>query len=256
MNNQTWVALTTILRKEVNRFMRIWVQTLVPPVITMTLYFVIFGSLIGSRIGDMAGFSYIQFIAPGLIMMSVITNSYANVCSSFFSAKFQRNVEELLVSPVPTLVIILGFVGGGILRAMLIACLVTGVAMFFTELQIHDLLVILTTVLLTSSLFSAAGLINAVFAKTFDDISIVPTFILTPLTYLGGVFYSLSALPEFWQTVSQVNPIVYMINGFRYGFLGAADFSLVTSYSVLIAFNVVLLTIAYVLINRGVGTRS
>ena len=256
MSRSHWVPLVTILRKEVNRFMRIWVQTLVPPVITMTLYFVIFGSLIGSRIGEMGGFDYIQFIAPGLIMMSVITNSYSNVCSSFFSAKFQRNVEELLVSPVSTAVIILGFVGGGMLRAMLIAVLVTGVSMIFTNLNINDFLVIMSTVLLTSSLFAVAGLINAVFAKTFDDISIVPTFILTPLTYLGGVFYSLKALPEFWQLVSQANPIVYMINGFRYGFLGVADFSLTTSYSVLIAFNLALFGIAYWLLSRGVGTRN
>ena len=256
MNNNVAVALITIWRKEITRFIRIWVQTLVPPVITMTLYFVIFGSLIGSGIGTMEGFSYIQFIAPGLIMMSVITNAYANVCSSFFSAKFNRNVEELLVSPAPTAVIILGFIGGGVLRAMLIACLVTLVSMFFAELSMHNIGVILSTVLLTATLFSAAGLINAVFAKTFDDISIIPTFVLTPLTYLGGIFYSLKALPEFWQMVSQANPIVYMINGFRYGFLGVADFNLSTSYAVLIVMNVLLFGIAYVLIQRGVGTRS
>ena len=220
---QNYVALTTIWIKECTRFLRIWVQTLVPPAITMSLYFVIFGSLIGNRIGEMGGFTYMKFIVPGLIMMSVITNSYANVSSSFFSAKFQRNIEELLVSPVPTSVIILGYVGGGVARAILIGIIVTLVSLFFVDVQIHHLGIIAITLLLTSTLFATAGLINAVFAKTFDDISVVPTFVLTPLTYLGGVFYSLTLLPEFWQWVSKANPVVYMVNGFRYGFLGVSD---------------------------------
>ena len=208
-----WVALTTIWIKECTRFLRIWVQTLVPPAITMSLYFVIFGNLIGQRIGDMGGFSYMEFIVPGLIMMSVITNSYANVSSSFFSAKFQRNLEEMLVAPVPTWVIILGYIGGGVARAMLIGLIVSVVSMLFVDVSIHSLPVIVITLLLTATLFATAGLVNGIFAKTFDDISLIPTFVLTPLTYLGGVFYSLSLLPEFWQWVSKANPIVYMVNG-------------------------------------------
>lgn len=253
---QNWVALTTIWIKECTRFMRIWIQTLVPPAITMSLYFVIFGSLIGNRIGQMGGFTYMEFIVPGLIMMSVITNSYANVSSSFFSAKFQRNIEELMVSPVPTSVIILGYVGGGVARAILIGIIVTSVSLFFVDVQIHHIGVIVLTLLLTSILFSTAGLINAIFAKTFDDISVVPTFVLTPLTYLGGVFYSLSLLPEFWQWVSKANPIVYMVNGFRYGFLGVSDVDISVSVSLLVFFNVLLFGIAYYLLKTGKGIRS
>jgi ABC-2 type transport system permease protein len=254
--SSNWVALTTLWIKECTRFLRIWVQTLVPPAITMTLYFVIFGSLIGERIGEMGGFSYMEFIVPGLIMMSVITNSYSNVSSSFFSAKFQRNVEELLVSPVPTWAIILGFVGGGVARACLIGIIVTCVSMFFVDVHIHNIGVIVITLVLTSVLFATAGLVNGIFAKTFDDISIVPTFVLTPLTYLGGVFYSLTLLPEFWQWVSKANPIVYMVNGFRYGFLGVSDVNVVISLSLLVAFNVALFSLAYVLLERGTGIRS
>jgi len=256
MANAEFTALKTIWIKECTRFLRIWVQTLVPPAITMSLYFVIFGSLIGSRIGEMGGFSYMEFIVPGLIMMSVITNSYSNVSSSFFSAKFQRNIEELLISPVSSWIIILGFVGGGVTRAILIGIIVTTISMFFVDIQIYNLGMIILTLLLTSVLFATAGLINAVFAKTFDDISIIPTFVLTPLTYLGGVFYSLTLLPEFWQWVSKANPIVYMVNGFRYGFLGVSDVSFATSVMVLILFNLILLSLAYQLINRGVGLRS
>lgn len=256
MHNRNMVALRTIWIKECSRFMRIWVQTLVPPAITMTLYFVIFGNLIGSRIGQMGGFSYMEFIVPGLIMMAIITNSYSNVSSSFFSAKFQRNVEEMLVAPVPTWVVLLGFVGGGMARAMLIGVIVSCVAMLFVDVQIHSVAALLVTLILTSSLFACAGLINAVFAKSFDDISVIPTFVLTPLTYLGGVFYSLSLLPEFWQTLSKANPIVYMINGFRYGFLGIADVSLQASIAVLLLFNFVVFAFAYILLHRGVGIRS
>jgi ABC-2 type transport system permease protein len=237
MPSRNMVALQTLWIKECTRFLRIWVQTLVPPAITMTLYFVIFGNLIGSRIGQMGGFSYMEFIVPGLIMMAVITNSYANVCSSFYSAKFQRNIEEILVAPVSNWIIIVGFVGGGVARAMIIA-------------------VIIITLLLTSILFSTAGLINAIFAKTFDDISIIPTFVLTPLTYLGGVFYSLSLLPEVWQWISKINPIVYMVNGFRYGFLGVSDVNYLVSLALLVLFNVILLNVAHSLIKRGVGIRA
>ncbi len=256
MANRNFVALRTIWIKECTRFLRIWIQTLLPPAITMSLYFVIFGSLIGSRIGQMGGFSYMEFIVPGLIMMAVITNSYANVSSSFFSAKFQRNVEELLIAPVPNWIIIMGFVGGGVARAVLIGIIVTCVSMFFVDVKIHNLPIIVVTLLLTASMFSTAGLINAIFAKTFDDVSIIPTFVLTPLTYLGGVFYSLTLLPEFWQWVSKINPIVYMVNGFRYGFLGVSDVSYMTSIGLLVVFNLVLFTVAYQLINRGVGIRS
>lgn len=256
MSNRNIVALRTIWIKECTRFLRIWVQTLLPPAITMSLYFVIFGSLIGSRIGQMGGVSYMEFIVPGLIMMSVITNSYSNVSSSFFSAKFQRNIEEMLVAPVPNWIIIAGFVGGGVARAMLIGLIVTCVSLLFVDVQIHNLLVIVTTLILTATLFATAGLINAIFAKSFDDISIIPTFVLTPLTYLGGVFYSLTLLPEFWQTVSKINPVVYMVNGFRYGFLGFSDVNYMISLGLLVVFNLVLLTLAYQLINRGVGIRS
>ena len=250
------IALKSILIKECTRFLRIWVQTLVPPAITMTLYFVIFGSLIGSRIGEMGGFDYMAFIVPGLIMMSVITNSYSNVASSFFSAKFQRNIEELLVAPVPNYIIVLGYVGGGMLRGLLVGIIVTFVSMFFVDIEIHSYLVLIATVLMTAMVFSLAGLINAIFAKTFDDISIIPTFVLTPLTYLGGVFYSLSLLPELWQDVSKANPIVYMVNAFRYGFLGVSDVDLTFAFSMIIAFVVVFFSIAMYLINKGTGIRS
>lgn len=256
MNSSYLIALKSILDKEITRFMRIWVQTLVPPAITMSLYFVIFGSLIGSRIGEMNGFSYMEFIVPGLIMMSVITNSYANVASSFFSAKFQRNVEELLVAPVPNYIIVLGYVGGGMARGMLVGLIVTILSLFFVTIQIHNLAIIVLTVVLTSMLFALGGLINAVFAKTFDDISIIPTFVLTPLTYLGGVFYSLTLLPGFWQQVAALNPIVYMVNAFRYGFLGYTDVSLWLALAVVISFIVVCFSYAMYLINKGIGLRS
>ena len=250
------IALQSILSKEIIRFMRIWVQTLVPPAITMSLYFVIFGSLIGSRIGDMGGFSYMEFIVPGLIMMAVITNSYANVASSFFSAKFQRNVEELLVAPVPNYLIVLGYVGGGMSRGILVGLIVTILSLFFVDIHIHNLAIIIVTVVLTSMLFALGGLINAIYAKTFDDISIIPTFVLTPLTYLGGVFYSLQMLPGFWQNVAALNPIVYMVNAFRFGFLGFSDVSLVLALIVVISFIVVMFGFALYLISRVVGLRS
>lgn len=251
-----WTAFCSLLTKEINRFTRIWVQTLVPPAITMTLYFIIFGSLIGSRIGEMNGFSYMEYIVPGLIMMSVITNSYSNVASSFFSSKFQRNIEELLVAPVPNYIIILGFVMGGVVRGLLVGTIVTFVSLFFVDLQVDHWGIIIATVFMTSVVFSLGGLINAVYARTFDDISIIPTFILTPLTYLGGVFYSISLLPEFWQGVSKLNPIVYMVNAFRYGFLGVSDVGIVTSFSVLTVFVIALYAVAHYLVTKGIGLRS
>jgi ABC-2 type transport system permease protein len=217
------MAFLTILVKEVRRFLRIWPQTLVPPAITVALYYVIFGSLIGSRIGPMGGFDYMQFVVPGLIMMAVITNSYANVVSSFFGAKFQHHIEELLVSPTPNWVIVLGFTVGGVARGLCVGLLVTLLSLFFTKLPVLNLGLTALVVLLTAVLFSLAGLINAVFANNFDDISIIPTFVLTPLTYLGGVFYSIDLLPPFWRAVSQANPILHMVNAFRYGVLGVSD---------------------------------
>ncbi|MEO0574930.1 MAG: ABC transporter permease [Pseudomonadota bacterium] len=254
--SRNWVAFTTIVRKEVVRVLRIWVQTIVPPAITMTLYFLIFGTLIGSRIGTMDGFSYMEFIAPGLIMMSVITNSYGNVVSSFFGAKFQRHIEEMLVSPVSNGVIILGHVAGGVLRGLMVGTLVALVALFFTKLNIAHPLIMLSMVVLTSVVFSLAGFINAVFAKKFDDISIVPTFVLTPLTYLGGVFYSISLLPEFWQKVSMANPILYMVNAFRYGVLGQSDIPIMTAYALVLFFVVLLFSTCVFLMNRGIGIRE
>ncbi|MEJ2274127.1 MAG: ABC transporter permease [Woeseiaceae bacterium] len=250
------VAVRTIIRKEMSRVMRIWVQTIVPPAITMTLYFIIFGNLIGRRIGTMDGFDYMQYIAPGLIMMSVITNSYGNVVSSFFGAKFGRHVEEMLVSPMSNASIIIGHVAGGVLRGLLVGALVTVVALFFTRLDVAHPVITISVVLLSSIVFSLAGFINAVFAKKFDDISIVPTFVLTPLTYLGGVFYSISLLPEFWQQVSKANPILYMVNAFRYGILGTSDISISHAYTILLVFVVVLFTGCMMLMKHGVGIRE
>jgi len=253
---EQYTAFHTIVVKEIRRFMRIWIQTVLPPVITTMLYFVIFGNLIGSQIGDMQGFRYMEYIVPGLIMMSVITNAYANVVSSFFSSKFQRNIEEMLVSPTPNNLILLGYVSGGVARGLTVGLAVTLVSLFFSNLQIHNVWILVSTVLLTSILFSLAGFINGVFAKSFDDISIVPTFVLTPLTYLGGVFYSISMLPEFWQNVSLVNPILYMVNAFRYGFLGITDINLAHSYLITAGFVVGLYIFALHLLNRGYGIRT
>ena len=250
------VAFTTIVRKEAIRIVRIWVQTIVPPAITMTLYFIIFGNLIGRRIGTMDGYDYMQYIAPGLIMMSVITNSYGNVVSSFFGAKFGRHLEEMLVSPMSYATIILGHVAGGVLRGLLVGLLVTTVALFFTRLELQHPLITISIVLLSSVVFALAGFINAVFAKKFDDISIIPTFVLTPLTYLGGVFYSISLLPEFWQKVSLANPILYMVNAFRYGILGTSDIGIVKAYALLVFFAVLLFTVCMQLMKRGVGIRE
>lgn len=242
---QKLIAFRTILIKEIRRILRIWPQTLLPPVITMSLYFVIFGKMIGSRVGEMGGVPYMQFIVPGLIMMSVITNSYSNVVSSFFSAKFHGSIEELLVSPVSKHSILLGYIGGGIFRGLMIAFIVSIVAQFFTRLGIEHFFIMLFTVIGTSVLFSLGGFINAVFARSFDDISIIPSFVLTPLTYLGGVFYSLENLSSFWQNVSLLNPIVYMVNSFRFGILGYSDVNVWYSMAAIFIFCVIFYAIAY-----------
>ena len=251
-----WVALRTLVNKEIRRFMRIWQQTLLPPAITMTLYFIIFGNLIGSRIGEMGGVDYMAFIVPGLIMMSVITNAYGNVASSFFSNKFQHSVEEMLVAPVHPGTILLGFIAGGVARGVLVGLIVTLLSLYFTQLQIHNLAVVVSVILLSAILFSLGGFVNAIFATKFDDISIVPTFVITPLTYLGGVFYSIGLLPEFWQKVSLFNPILYMVNTFRYGILGVSDVDLITSFGMLIVFIVALALYCIWLMQRGVGMRQ
>jgi len=244
------------VRKEFIRVVRIWVQTIVPPAITMTLYFIIFGNLIGRRIGSMSGFDYMQYIAPGLIMMSVITNSYGNVVSSFFGAKFGRHIEEMIVSPMSNVTIILGHVAGGVVRGLLVGALVTVVALGFTSLKVAHPLVTVSIVFLSSVVFALAGFINAVFAKKFDDISIVPTFVLTPLTYLGGVFYSISLLPQFWQNASLANPILYMVNAFRYGILGVSDIPIGYAYMIIVLFGTGLFTVSLMLMNRGIGIRE
>jgi ABC-2 type transport system permease protein len=250
------VALQTLIVKEFIRIVRIWVQTVVPPAITMTLYFVIFGNLIGGRIGSMGGFDYMQYIAPGLIMMSVITNSYGNVVSSFFGAKFAGHIEEMIVSPMSNATIILGHVAGGVIRGLLVGGLVTFVALAFTHLEVVHPLVTLSMVLLSSVVFALAGFVNAVFAKKFDDISIVPTFVLAPLTYLGGVFYSISLLPELWQKVSLFNPILYMVNAFRFGILGISDIEIGHAYLIVGVFVVALFTVSLLLLRYGVGIRA
>jgi len=250
------IAYQTIVVREVLRFSRIWVQTITPPAISAILYMVIFGGLIGSRIGQMDGHSYMSFIVPGLIMMSVIVNSYSNVASSFFSAKLNHSIEEMLVSPVHNAIIVAGFVSGGVLRGLVVGALVALVSLFFTHLEpVHYTVTILITVA-TSVMFALAGLINAVYAKTFDAISIVPNFVLTPLTYLGGVFYSIDLLAPFWQKVSMLNPVLYMVNGFRFGILGTSDINIVVAFLVIVTFILVLASIAMHLLNRGIGLKS
>ncbi|HLU05237.1 MAG TPA: ABC transporter permease [Woeseiaceae bacterium] len=251
-----WIAFKTLVIKEFIRVIRIWLQTIVPPAITMTLYFIIFGSLIGRRIGSMDGYDYMQYIAPGLIMMSVITNSYGNVVSSFFGAKFARHIEEMMVSPMSNATIILGHVAGGVIRGLLVGAMVTVVALGFTRLEVQHPLITFSMVLLSSIIFSLAGFINAVFARKFDDISIIPTFVLTPLTYLGGVFYSISLLPEVWQKVSLLNPILYMVNAFRYGILGTSDIEIGHAYLIVVLFIIGLFSVSMILMNRGIGMRE
>jgi ABC-2 type transport system permease protein len=250
------VGFRTIVIREFSRIIRIWGQTIVPPAITATLYFIIFGSLIGRRIGDMGGYTYMQYIAPGLIMMSVITNSYGNVVSSFFGAKFGRHIEELLVSPLPNWLIVLGYVAGGVLRGLLVGVVVTLIALFFTHLHVEHLFIVITAVLLTSVVFSLGGFVNAVFAKNFDQISFVPTFILTPMTYLGGVFYSITMLPDWAQAITRANPILYMVNAFRFGFLGHSDVPVGFSFAIMIGATAVLFAGCVWLMEKGIGIRD
>ncbi len=250
------IGLRTILIKEVLRFMRIWVQTVLPPVITTTLYFIIFGKLIGPRLGTLDGFAYMEFIAPGLIMMAIITNAYSNVVSSFYSSKFQRHIEEMLVSPLPNYLILLGFVGGGTARGLVVGVAVTATALFFAELTVHNVAIMVTIVILTAILFSLAGFINGIYANSFDDISIIPTFVLTPLTYLGGVFYSITMLPDFWQSVSLLNPILYMVNTFRYGILGVSDINVHLAFAIIMLFISGLFFFSLRLLNKGTGIRQ
>lgn len=253
---EQYIAFNAIVVKEIRRFVRIWVQTILPAAITMTLYFVIFGNLIGSQLNDIHGMRYIDYIVPGIILMAIINNSYANVVSSFFSAKFQRHIEELLVSPMPNYLIIIGFISGGVARGLMVGIAVTVVSMFFVELKFTHLLISILVVVLTSILFALGGLINAVYAKSFDDISIIPTFVLTPLTYLGGVFYSVDMLPGFWQSISLANPILYMVNALRYGMLGVSDINIVTALSMIMIFVVGLFLLSLYLMNRGIGIRN
>jgi ABC-2 type transport system permease protein len=253
---EQYIAFMTILRKEIRRYLRIWTQTLLPSAITMSLYFVIFGSLIGSRIGEMGGFTYMQFVVPGLIMMAIVTNSYSNVVSSFFGSKFNHSVEELLVSPTPNYVILMGYVIGGVTRGLLVAIIVTTVSLFFTKLQIYSFFIVVLVVLMTSILFALAGFINAVYANSFDDISIVPTFVLTPLIYLGGVFYSMDLLPDFWAAVSKLNPLVYVVNAFRYGVLGVSDVNLGFALGMIAVFTVIAFAYSMHLLNSGTRLRQ
>ncbi len=253
---EQWIAFMTLMVKEIRRFTRIWQQTLLPPAITIALYFVIFGTLIGPRIGTMSGFSYMEFVVPGLIMLAVITNSFGNVVSSFFGSKFAGNIEELLVSPTPNYIILTGYVLGGVTRGLTVGFIVTLLSLFFTKLQIQHLGVTIGVVIMTSILFSLAGLVNAVYAKNFDDISIIPTFVLTPLTYLGGVFYSVSLLPEFWQKVSLLNPVLYMVNAFRYGLLGVSDIHVGWAFLMLSIFISGLFLFALHLLKNGKNLRS
>ena len=255
--NEILVSLITLIRKEIKRYLRIWVQTLVPPAVTMSLYFVIFGSLIGPRIGTMDGLDYIQFMIPGLIMMSVITNSYANVVSSFYSVKFQKSIEELLVSPMPNWAILVGFIIGGVSRGVLIGCIVFCVSLFFyPSFTIVNPLLTILVLFLTAILFSLMGFINAIFADSFDDISIIPTFVLTPLIYLGGVFYSINILPDLWRNISMANPMLYVVNTFREGMLGVSDVSIPFALSMIVFFITVLTLACLILLHKGVGTRQ
>ena len=251
------IALGTITRREVTRILRIWVQTLLPPAITMTLYFIIFGSLIGSRIGEIApGISYIEYIAPGLIMMSVIQNAYGNITSSFFGAKFQRFVEEMLVSPMPSWAILGGYVSGAVLRGLMVGIIVLLISLFFTKIHLYHPLVTMSTFLLAAVIFALLGFVNAIYARKFDDIAIIPTFILTPLTYLGGVFYNVAQLPSPWRELSHLNPILYMVNAFRYGLLGVSDVDLACAYVIMFGFVIGLGALCLNLLHRGVGLRS
>ncbi|HVV39172.1 MAG TPA: ABC transporter permease [Candidatus Paceibacterota bacterium] len=251
-----WTGYYTMMRRETVRIFRIWAQTILPPVVTTSLYFIVFGTFIGSQLAPIHGFSYIQFIVPGLIMMAVITSSYSNTVSTFYFAKWTRTIDEILVSPMPDWVVIAGFVSGGVLRGLIVGVFVLAVSLFFTHLVIFNALVVVAAIILTSLVFSFGGLINGIYAKGFDGISIVPTFVLTPLTYLGGIFYSISQFPEFWQKVSLFNPILYMVNAFRYGFLGVSDVPLATCFGVLILFTIGFGVVAVYLFKKGIGMKN
>jgi ABC-2 type transport system permease protein len=253
--SEQYIAFKTIVIKECLRFLRIWVQTLIPPIITVALYFVIFGNLVGSQIGNIGAFTYMEFIVPGLVLMALISNSYANVVSSFYGAKFQGNIEEMLISPLPNYLILIGFISGGIARGVLVGLAVLLVSLFFSDLNIHSYSITIVVFILTSILFSLAGIINAIYANSFDDITIIPTFVLTPLTYLGGIFYSISMLPEFWQNVSLINPILYMINAFRYGLLGVSDIPLTHAFIIITAFIIALFAFSLHLLKTGKGLK-
>lgn len=250
------IAFRTIVVKEVRRFMRIWPQTLLPPAVTTALYFLIFGKLIGDRIGEIDGASYMQYIVPGVILMSVISHSYANVVSSFYSTKFQRHIEELLVAPVPNWVILSGYVCGGIVRGIMVGSVVAAISLAFGEIHVAHPVIALSVLILTATLFSLAGFINAVFADSFDDIAIIPSFVLTPLSYLGGVFYSVSMLPGIWQQISMGNPILYMINAFRYGLIEVSDVSIEIAFAITIGFIVILTIFSLYLLYKGVGIKN
>ncbi len=256
MNKVSLIGFSTIIKREISRFMRIWSQTLLPSAVTMTLYFVIFGHVLGNRVGQMDGVDYMQYIMPGLIMMAIITNAYGNVSSSFFSLKFQHSIDELTISPLPHYVILLGFVLGGVIRGVLVGLIVTGIALFFTNIQITHYWLMLMVVLLSATLFSLAGFLNALFAKKFDDISIVPTFVLTPLTYLGGVFYSVDLLPTIWNKISLLNPILYMVSSFRYSLLGVSDINITAACLFIVACVVILFALNLKLLATGFGIRT
>tara|TARA_B100000579_G_C22833040_1_gene857103 strand:+ start:1450 stop:2256 length:807 start_codon:yes stop_codon:yes gene_type:complete len=251
-----FISFQTIVARELNRFLRIWLQTLLPPAITMSLYFVIFGSVIGKRIGEMSGINYMSYIAPGIIMMAIITNTYGNVVSSFFGAKFQKHIEEILVSPTPDIIILAGYVTGGVCRGILVGLIVTVVTLFFTPLKIYSFSISISVMILTAVLFSLLGFINGIFAKKFDDIAIVPTFVLTPLTYLGGIFYSIDLLPPFWKELSLINPVLYMVNAFRYGFLGVSDIDLIHAFGVIITFILLLIFLCLYFMKKSFGLRA
>ncbi|MDO8572751.1 MAG: ABC transporter permease [bacterium] len=254
-----WISFYTIIRKDVVRMFRVWIQTFLPSVITAVLYFLIFGTVLGSRIGDMQGISYMTFVVPGLVMLSIVTSSYSNTSFVFFTSKFfGRSIDEILVSPTPPWLLIAGFIGGGVVRGTIVGILVLMVSLFFTGLHLatHNILIMLGYGLLTALIFSLAGLVNGVYAKSIDGINIVPTFVLTPLVYLGGVFYSVHALPEWWQTITYSNPLFYLVNGFRYGFLGISDVSLYMSTGILFAMAVILMAINWYLIRKGLGLKQ
>lgn len=253
---QQAIALSTLSRKEYRRVVRIWGQTILPPAINMALYFVIFGNLIGSRIGRVGGFDYKQYIAPGLIMMAVITNAYGNVVSSFFSAKINRHLEEMLVAPMSNVTIVLGHMAGGIIRGVFVGLAVTGVALLFTPLPFTHPLITISVFLLCAAIFSLGGLINGIVASNFDDVTIIPSFVLQPLIYLGGVFYSIEMLPELAQQVSRLNPILYLVNAFRYGILGVADVPIGFSYLMMVLSLAVLFGTCVLMLNRGFRIRE